>query len=313
MKHAAPPVVAPLLLQRFGRPGAAVFALGLAALGGYRYASAQGAPITGALTYSGVLTDAAGAPLSSPQTVKLELYDAATLGSRVCESPGGSVALNDIGGFSVALPDTCATAVAANPNLWVDVLVGGSSVGRSKIGAVPYALEATRATTANAAGGALATQLAAKAEVANIPKITAWTSYQPTFFHGATPIPAASVNLSGKWRRVGENIEIAVSLFYGTTVSTVGDLSFSSPPGITFDRSRAVDAMRTGIGSIGYTGDVEYLVVPVLFSSTTVKFATNSPSTRSLYLSNSFPVAVAQGTSLRVHYSFPVQGWTVTN
>jgi hypothetical protein len=47
--------------------------------------------------------------------------------------------------------------VHANPNVWVEVSVGGAALPRSKLGAVPYAVEAD---TASNAVGALATKLA---------------------------------------------------------------------------------------------------------------------------------------------------------
>lgn len=58
--------------------------------------------------------------------------------------------------------------MAGNPNVWVDVLVDGADTGTTKIGAVPYAVEAnhtpnadnaTTAATAQAAGGSLAQQV----------------------------------------------------------------------------------------------------------------------------------------------------------
>lgn len=129
-------------------------------------ARAAGVPAAQALTYSGVLTDTAGNPLPGPKNILVQFYDAATAGNTLCTVGPASIPLT-AGAFQVALPATCAAAVHAGPDIWVDVFVEGASVGRSKLGAVPYALEAD---TASNAAGALATK------VATIPTITQITS-----------------------------------------------------------------------------------------------------------------------------------------
>jgi hypothetical protein len=111
-----------------------------------RAARASGVPSTGALVYTGILTDAAGAALSSPQNVGVAIYDAQSAGNKVCERAAQSTTLDPAGRFQVTMPDTCAAAVGANSDLWVEVTLGGNSLGRSKAGAVPYAIEANNAT-----------------------------------------------------------------------------------------------------------------------------------------------------------------------
>ena len=118
-------------------------------------ARAAGAPTTQPLTYSGTLTDTGGAPITGAKNLQVQIWDAATAGNIVCSTPSAMQTLI-AGNFAVPLPATCVTAVHANPELWTEVLVDGSSAGRSKIGAVPYALEAD---TASGAAGALATRL----------------------------------------------------------------------------------------------------------------------------------------------------------
>jgi hypothetical protein len=65
------------------------------------------------------------------------------------------------GRFQLALPD-CQAAVGASPDLWLEAIVDGKSLGRTKLGAVPYAIEASHAVSADSAdgaSGALATRL----------------------------------------------------------------------------------------------------------------------------------------------------------
>lgn len=130
-------------------------------------ARAAGIPATGALSYSGVLEDVNGVTLSGSKQIKVALFDAQLVGTQQCTVTQTVALVN--GRFQVLLPDTCTQAVQANPNLWVEVTVDNSSLGRTKLGAVPYAAEAshavsattaTTAATANAAGGSLGTTVA---------------------------------------------------------------------------------------------------------------------------------------------------------
>ncbi|MBX3092871.1 MAG: hypothetical protein KF764_14070 [Labilithrix sp.] len=113
-----------------------------------RTARADGVPAVNALSYSGVVEDAAG-PVQGPHNIQVTLYDAASSGNATCQTPPTSVTLVN-GRFTIALPDACAAAVASKSDTWVSVLVDGSDTGRTKIGAVPYALEAGRAAKATA-------------------------------------------------------------------------------------------------------------------------------------------------------------------
>jgi hypothetical protein len=117
-------------------------------------ARASGIPAMQALTYSGVLTDANGTPLSGQKNVQILLYNAATGGNPVCATT--PMALTLVGGaFQITLPDACATQAQAGPDLWLDVVVDGGSLGRTKLGAVPYAIEAMEASCGPTTGQAM--------------------------------------------------------------------------------------------------------------------------------------------------------------
>jgi hypothetical protein len=122
---------------------AATFALGYL----ISRARASGIPASMAMTYSGVLTDTSGTPLTGSKNILVQLYDQATGGTTQCTIGPSSVTLA-AGAFSIPLPDSCTAAVHAATDLWVDVFVDGASLGRSKLGAVPYAVEADHATAA---------------------------------------------------------------------------------------------------------------------------------------------------------------------
>ncbi len=135
-----------------------------------RRAFAGGIPTTGVFTYSGTLQDASGNPAlqTGSHNVAIKLYKAQTGGTSVCDTGAAQPLTVDAHGrFSLPI-DACMATVKANPDLYAEVVVDGAALGRSKLGAVPYAVEAAHATaadtatnattaaTANAAGGGLA-------------------------------------------------------------------------------------------------------------------------------------------------------------
>jgi hypothetical protein len=131
---------------------------------GYRIgkAYASGIPTTNPLVYTGTLMNN-GAPAQSPQNIGISLWtDPTSSTSQVCDVPSGAVTIDALGRFSVPLNAACLTAVGANPDLYVEVDVAGAQVGaRTHLGAVPYAVEANHAVSADSAadGGALSNQL----------------------------------------------------------------------------------------------------------------------------------------------------------
>ncbi len=110
-------------------------------------ARADGVPTVSPLYYGGVLEDG-GTPVEGMRNVTIRLWDAATAGTAACTTvaPGTAFAA---GRFRVELDAACTGAVRANPNLWAEVLVDSTTFARTKLGAVPYALEAGRAAGAS--------------------------------------------------------------------------------------------------------------------------------------------------------------------
>jgi len=114
-------------------------------------ANAAGVPDMKALTYNGYIETPDGKPVTAKVNIFVNIYDAATDGTKVCEQT--VMDLTPVSGrFQVELPEACTVAVKANPNLWIEAVVNGSALGRTKLGAVPYALEAGHATSADAVG-----------------------------------------------------------------------------------------------------------------------------------------------------------------
>jgi hypothetical protein len=138
-----------ILVSTLGALGAG-FALAALAAG---RADAEGIPSAPALFYAGTLLEK-GVPFTGKKNLRVSLWTAEQAGSELCEQGPEEVSL-DTGRFRIAL-DECLDAVRSNPNLWVQVDVGANSFPRRKLGAVPYAVEAERASQAS---GALAAQL----------------------------------------------------------------------------------------------------------------------------------------------------------
>ena len=112
---------------------------------------AAGIPGIGALSYSGTLQDTNGTPLTGSRNIQVNLWGTATGGTTpLCQTASTAISLK-AGRFAITLPDACTATVKGNPNTWIEVLVEGASLGRTKIGAVPYAVEAGHATSADSA------------------------------------------------------------------------------------------------------------------------------------------------------------------
>ncbi len=100
-------------------------------------ARAGGLPTINPLYYSGFLTDATGKPLTGKRFIGVVLWDAATGGKQKCTTVPTAMNLK-LGRFRLSLDKTCVAVIQDISDLWVEVVVDGTSMGRTKIGAVPY-------------------------------------------------------------------------------------------------------------------------------------------------------------------------------
>ena len=118
---------------------------------------ASGIPTSDALFYAGTLQES-GVEVTGTRAFTLRLWDsltATTNTNKKCETTASATEVTR-GRFRIALDASCVSAVRANPDLFIEVQVGATSLGRKKLGAMPYAIEADRAS---AATGALAEQV----------------------------------------------------------------------------------------------------------------------------------------------------------
>ncbi|MET0385757.1 MAG: hypothetical protein ABW321_07345 [Polyangiales bacterium] len=138
------------LSKRYGVVLGAASCLGAALWMGRVLAS--GVPAKRALTYSGILQNADGTALSGSHTIEVNFWGSAKPeqdATPLCQTPSVPYELNASGRFAIALPEPCTQAAQEHADLWVNVLVDGRSLGLVKLGAVPYALEAAHAESAD--------------------------------------------------------------------------------------------------------------------------------------------------------------------
>ena len=118
-----------------------------------KIASATGIPTNNTLFYAGKLEDAAtGKPAKGPHNIEVYLFSMETGGTQQCYTNLGQLVIVD-GRFRVALDKSCVTAIQKNPSLWIEVVVDKTALPRSKIGAVPYAVEPKEAAKWDTAYG----------------------------------------------------------------------------------------------------------------------------------------------------------------
>lgn len=133
--------------KQFMRGAMVALAVCVGALGyNQTRARADGIPAMRPLTYAGTLEEGA-APVNGTRNLRLTVWDDATstesARTRCITSAPGTTVTN--GRFQVVLDAACAAAVRATPDLWLEIEVNGTSLGRTKLSAVPFAIEANRA------------------------------------------------------------------------------------------------------------------------------------------------------------------------
>lgn len=122
-------IISSALVSYLGRAGAAI-------------------PNTNPLYYSGLLADTSGKALTGSKNIGVDLYTGQAGGTPTCTTPAKTVTLNH-GRFRMVLDKTCLNAIQKETDLWIEVLINGTALPRSKIGAVPYAVESDPQVGAN--------------------------------------------------------------------------------------------------------------------------------------------------------------------
>lgn len=126
--------------------GLVTTALGIGTVYMITSAVADGIPADNPMTYSGVLEED-GQLVDGNRNLRIVFWDspsATGFDNIWCQTQAQNIPVAN-GRFRVALDDACTFAVQEVPDMWVEVEVNGDSLGRTKVSAVPYAVESARA------------------------------------------------------------------------------------------------------------------------------------------------------------------------
>jgi hypothetical protein len=233
--------------------------------------------------------------------------DTGTPGHRDTGTPTGIGLVN--GRFSIPLPDDCTIKFGSNAQVWAEVLVGSTanavaSLGRAKLGAVPYAVEANHAVSADRA--------------AATPIVTGWSKVSQPILRlsdGAAGIAVGGQITTEVSRRVGDSIEVLAETTITETSTSSASFVWELPAGLVVDASKLPFDYAT-VGSVEIAGPgIGYIVGAVnAFSQNggggvAVDITTASATS----LSPTFPATLPIRTAITLHYTVPILTWTATN
>lgn len=146
------------------------------------------------------------------------------------------------------------------------------------------------------------------------PVVTDWVSYTPTvtYFSGG----ATNVTHAGRWRRVGDQIEIDVTSSFSNTSAAFIRPFYSLPSGLSFDTSKMPSSIETkilGYGEASDAGNNAYpLVVGYRSSTQFFAFAQNASTSYSSFqdITNTIPFTFNSGDEIQVRMTAPISGWS---
>jgi hypothetical protein len=283
-------------LKRLGILGVVAVGASLVTFGVMK-ARAAGIPDADVLTYTGYLEDADGAPLNGAYAIDVTFYGTVDGDDELCSGEAEDFELVS-GRFQVPLPD-CVASVQANPNIWVEVEVDATTLGRTKLGAVPFAVEAGHATTADEATHAEVADTAT-----NAPVVTEWVTYAGTVSTGGVAIPGSTV--TSTWRRIGDSAEIKIEADFVAAAGVTGGWRFNLPAGLQIDFTKHVQGVDVvGVGRTNFGGTE---------SMCTAQTQPANPTSVSVNLLGTTALAGPpnDGHYASIMFTVPIVGWTAT-
>lgn len=195
-----------------------LFVLAVSAIGAGSVIAAGFPSENGALTYSGRLTDSAGNPRTTTESISVTLFSAVSGGQSLCAASQPAVDLSATQGrFQVPLPELCLDAIADTGDVWAEVKVGATTLPRQKLGAVPFAVSAREAQTADYAAEAGTADFATSATSAT----TATTAgHATTATSASTATTATTATTAGTANAVAPNAVTSAGLQPGSVDAT---------------------------------------------------------------------------------------------
>jgi hypothetical protein len=175
---------------------------------GLAHVQAEGPPTMQPLWYAGTVADDSGVPLKDNHQVVLRLFAYPTGPDMpVCEVAPESALPFQNGRFRLDA-SKCVPTIQAQPDLFAELSVDGKAfLPRSKVGAVPYALEAQHALSANNATEATHAMAAASASTA-VNATNATTADTAT--HASGDLKAAIDELTSRLGKLETRIDLKV-------------------------------------------------------------------------------------------------------
>jgi len=150
--------------------------------------------------------------------------------------------------------------------------------------------------------------------------MTDWQSYTPTVTYNTGG--ATNVTHYGKYRRVGDSVEILVSSVFSNTSAAFTRPIYSLPAGLVIDTAKLLNsnygAMTDGAVGFARANNSATNAYPgtAAYNSTTSFFAHafNASTADVSYseLSNTVPFTFNVGDSIEVHVKVPIAGWSST-
>lgn len=151
--------------------------------------------------------------------------------------------------------------------------------------------------------------------VVNGSPITDWQTYTPSWGAATTSPVLGNGTITGRWRQVGDTMQISVRLTMGsTTTYGTGAWFFTIPSGYSVDTTKNLKA-DTSINNRGgaFNGSSIFDVAPYYRTTTTIGVrALNSAATFTSHadINNNTPFAWASTHSLQFDFEAPIQGWS---
>lgn len=140
--------------------------------------------------------------------------------------------------------------------------------------------------------------------------ITPWVSYTPVFTAQGGGASIGNGTLEGMWRRIGDSMEVAVRMVWGsTTTAGSSESRWSIPDGYTIDDSKLASTTR-GIAFAGPASASNRLSgTPILrFADVGEELATNFRGASTTNPTQ--PFTWVSGNSHDIYVDFPVLEWS---
>lgn len=137
--------------------------------------------------------------------------------------------------------------------------------------------------------------------------ITDWQSYTPTGTF------TTNTTYTGRWRRVGQNMEIQGRVTFSGLPNTVSSFTFNLPSGYSIDTLVNQVSNNVGFGFLLDNGVNSYLLGVLVNTSTSllpVNIATNSTYAINNVITNSLPIALNNLDYIDFYATVAIVGWS---